>query len=1209
VAIEKTPGAQRQNHTADGIHSEHEARRVLHGSIVCDRRIGSGPYHVASIARAFPKNKKARPAQCQASGILIADTRAMDLTGGRLVWSASDVVDFLACEHVTSLERAVAAQSLARPAASDELKIVLERGREHEKAILTMLADGVGELVSIERRPGTAGYAAGASETRAAMAAGVPLITGATFLDDDFVGFADLLVRVESPSCFGTWSYEVADIKLAKHAKPSAIIQLCAYSTRLALVQERVPERMHLILDTPAEPQSFRFADYSAYYREVERRFVESIGKPPVSYPDRITACGTCRWNERCAEVRRNDDNLSLVANIRRDQIGKLVAAGMTTVEDLASSAPSDRPPGLAVATWEALRGQARLQFAMRADNVHRREFLPLVTSRGFGRLPAPSVNDIYFDMEGDPFYEGGSFEYLFGYSYRHADGTPAFEAIWADDRASEIGAFERFIQTVISRRTLDPSMHVYHYANYEQNAMIKLSRFGPYETIVDQMLSDGVFVDLYTVVRQALRLSTESYSIKKVEKYYRPARSSDVQDAMGSVIFYERYLRTGDRSLLVKIEEYNKDDCDSTLELHDWLLTLKAEAELELGAYAMPETVTSRERSEQSLADEAETTEISLQLDAGPQHTGAALLRDLLDYHRREAGAEWREYFARCAMLPAELVNDSGAIGELRVAADVAPQPIDRSMIYAFDFPLQKHKMRVGTTVDDPVTMSSAGEVTGVEVRDAHTGRVYLKRGPSLAKTDFPQSLVPNSVIGSGDLKASLRRVGRKLARGQAVTPLVADILERRPVRLRTLTVGIESSEPNALTDLVCDLNDSYLVVQGPPGSGKTWTGARVIVALLQRGLRVGVCSGTHKAIHNLLHEVEAVAAEARVSFRGWKKSEKKDREKCFDSRTGAIENIYTANLFAGADDVSLMAGTQWLFAREDLEQKIDVLVVDEAGQLALADAVAIAPATRCALFLGDPQQLPQVTTGAHPDGAAASILEHLLGDAITVSADRGVFLGISYRMHPGVCAFVSELMYEGRLHSAQSCANQAVVGSGGELDGAGLRAMPVVHSGCSSESLAEAERIADAIAQLRGATIVGSDRSQRACEPERDVLVVAPYNAQVALLRRVFAQRGLGNINVGTVDKFQGQEAPIVFFSMTTSSGEDVPRDLEFLFDRNRLNVAISRARALAVLVSSPTLLAIRCTTVDQMQLVNALARFHELAAAAPQRVGAPA
>jgi predicted RecB family nuclease len=1123
----------------------------------------------------------------------------MDARAGRLIWSASDVVDFLACEHLTSLERAVAAGSLTEPMPGPEQAIVLERGREHEKSVLAMLAAGAGELVRIERRPGTEGYAYGAAQTRDAMANGAPIIAGATFVDGYFVGFADLLVRVEGASCFGAWSYEVADVKLAVHAKPSALVQLCAYSQRLALAQERVPERMHLMLGN-GDQQTFRYADFSAYYRELERRFVTSLEQRAHTYPERITSCKTCRWSEYCGDVRRNDDDLSLVADIRREQIGKLSAAGMTTLEDLATSAASDRPATLALSTWESLRAQARLQFAMRADDIPRREFIPLVAGHGFGLLPPPSPNDLYFDMEGDPFFPGGSFQYLFGYSYRHADGTPAFEAIWAEDRASEIPAFERFIQTVIARRALDPDMHVYHYANYEQNAMRDLSRLGPYETVVDELLDAGVFVDLYQVVKQALRLSTESYSIKKVETYYRGARVSDVQNAMGSVIYYERYLRTGDRSLLAKIEEYNKDDCDSTLELHDWLLALKAEAERELGEYAVPATATPPERSEDALADERETIELVERLSGAETRTGALLVRDLLDYHKREARPEWREYLMRCEMLPSELVTDAAALGELRPAADIEPFADKQSTVYALDFPVQKHKVRVGVKVHDPVTMRAAGDVFDIQTLDETRGRVFLKRGKSFATTELPASLVPRSPVTAGDLKTALRRIGRTLADGDAVTPLVADLIDRRPSRLRTLTIGADSAQVEKLAGLVADLDDSYLVVQGPPGSGKTWTGARVIVSLLERGLRVGVAAGTHKAIHNMLHEVEAVAAARGVSFKGWKKSEKGDPDKCFDSKTGAIENIYKPDLFAGASAVRLIAGTQWLFARLDLEASIDVLVVDEAGQMALADAVAIAPATRSALYLGDPQQLPHVTTGTHPAGASKSVLEHLLGDAITVGNDRGVFLATSFRMHPGVCEFVSELMYEGRLGSDAPCANQAVILDGSELSGAGLRALSVIHSGCSSESLPEAQRIVAAIIELRDATLVLADGTRRACDPQRDILVVAPYNAQVDLLRRELVKRGLDGVRVGTVDKFQGQEAPIVFFSMTTSSGDDVPRDLEFLFDRNRLNVAISRARALAVLVSSPALLGIRCTTVEQMQLVNALARFHELAGA---------
>jgi uncharacterized protein len=288
----------------------------------------------------------------------------------------------------------------------------------------------------------------------------------------------------------------------------------------------------------------------------------------------------------------------------------------------------------------------------------------------------------------------------------------------------------------------------------------------------------------------------------------------------------------------------------------------------------------------------------------------------------------------------------------------------------------------------------------------------------------------------------------------------------------------------------------------------------------------------------------------------------------------------------------VLLLAGTAWLFSREDMAGVVDTLFVDEAGQVSLADALALGTCARNVVLLGDPQQLGQVSQGIHPEGASASVLEHLLGGDDTVSADRGLFLSRTWRMHPDVCRFISETSYEGRLHAVPACERQRIDSSG--LSGTGLRWLPVEHEGNRGSSVEEADRIAAELELLVGATFTDRDGRERRLGWD-DILVVTPYNAQVRCLR---ARLG-PHARIGTVDKFQGQEAPVVFFSMATSSGDDLPRNLEFLFSRNRLNVAISRAQSLAVLVASPELLEIRCRTIEQMRMVNALCRFVEEAA----------
>jgi superfamily I DNA and/or RNA helicase len=298
-------------------------------------------------------------------------------------------------------------------------------------------------------------------------------------------------------------------------------------------------------------------------------------------------------------------------------------------------------------------------------------------------------------------------------------------------------------------------------------------------------------------------------------------------------------------------------------------------------------------------------------------------------------------------------------------------------------------------------------------------------------------------------------------------------------------------------------------------------------------------------------------------------------------------------AELTGAGRDILLFAGTAWLFARQDMDGSVDTLVIDEAGQVSLADALAMGTAARNVILLGDPLQLAQVSQGAHPPGTGVSVLEHLLGEVATIPPDRGVFLERTRRMHPGVCRFISEIVYDSRLDGLPELARQATV------FGTGLRFMPVDHAGNMSASPEEAQAVAAEIRKMVGASWTNRDGVTGPLR-EQDFMVVAPYNHQVRRLRDALRAAGLGAVPVGTVDKFQGREAPVVFYSMATSSAEDVPRSLEFLFSRNRLNVAVSRAMCLAFVVASPRLLESRARTIEQMRLINALCRFVEMAQA---------
>jgi uncharacterized protein len=871
------------------------------------------------------------------------------------------------------------------------------------------------------------------------------------------------------------------------------------------------------------------------------------------------------------------------VAGIHRDQVKRLFAGGISTLTALAETPPGTAVSKIAPSTFEGLRDQAGLQLIRQRSGTLEWRALDIDPGRGFAALPPRSPGDVVFDLEGHPFFEPArGLEYLFGVLSLDGAG-PQYQALWAHDRDGERRAFEALVDLIHARLEQHPDLHVYHFSGSEPSTLKRLmAEHSTREAQVDDLLRRQVFVDLHTIVRRALRAGVPSYSLKDIEALFGFTRSGAVQSGTQAILHYERWLHERSQTLLDEIAAYNLEDCRSTLGLLEWLHLVRP-ADLPWPEPPEPhplspeatEALDARQRLRQELIDGAEPG------------TPRWLAGELLEYHRREARPAWWAYFDRLGKSPEELLEDTEAIAYLEVDRRTPPEPRKKSLVHTLIFPIQDHKLRPGDTVHDPATGRSAGEI--VEIDDTN-GRLRLQRGPRFGSTPLPEAVVAGGPIEDRTQRAAVLRLAESIQAGDGRYPALRAILARERPSIRGLAPGgtVQTTDLEEMKALALGLDASYLFLQGPPGTGKTWTGARIVVHLLASGRRVGIASGSHKAIHNLLAEIEKVARAAGVRFKGLKKSTTGNPESEYagefiksDGDNATFENA--------GPDVRLLAGTAWLFSRPGLDGKLDHLVIDEAGQVSLADTVAVGTSARNLILLGDPLQLAQVSQGVHPQGSGASVLEHLLGDAPTIPEDRGVFLERSFRMHPGVSAFISEIVYAGRLHSDESAARRTT------SFGTGIRFAPVDHEGNRSHSDEEVARVATLIAGMRGGTFTDADGTTRPLRDD-DFMVVAPYNAQVLRLRA-----GLpSGVRVGTVDKFQGQEAPVVFFSMATSSGEDVPRSLSFLFSRNRLNVAISRAQCLAVLVCSPRLLEARCQSIEEMQLVNALCRLVEYAQA---------
>lgn len=831
----------------------------------------------------------------------------------------------------------------------------------------------------------------------------------------------------------------------------------------------------------------------------------------------------------------------------------------------------------MAAETIAKLKLQAQLQLQRREGAPPSFVLKSLELGRGFANLPRPSMGDIFFDMEGDPLIEGG-LEYLFGLHFED-NGEGQFRAWWAHDADAERQAVVSVLTFFCERIAAYPDAHIYHYNHYEVTALKKLTqRYGIGESMLDHLLRGKRFVDLYRVVQQGLVASEAGYSLKNLEAFYMEKRTGEVATAGDSIVAYENWLETGDASILDDIERYNEIDCRSTKGLRDWLVEIRPSAAqwfVHADEIAAPVEI---DAEREALRARFETVRDQIGPDV------ADLLFELNAFHGRADKPQWWEYFDRQSRDTEELIDDLESLGGLTAISP--PEGFFRKYTY----PKQETKLRAKSRV---CVRGLSGSVTITDI-DRFKRQITIKGSKKIVPLPDELDLVPSGPIDNAVLREAVCRVTASLISDDGRFSAISDFLCRRPPRLTGSSVAECVSNHADLVDAavaaIGALNESCLPIQGPPGTGKTYVSAKAILALVRQGKRIAVASNAHKAIDNLLL---AVAAQARANGE-WVSIAKKisfGGEAPDDSMIAAT----TDNDDSMLSSSSVVGGTAWLFARPEMTEMFDYVFIDEAGQVAIANLVAIAGAAKNIVLVGDQMQLPQPVQGVHPGKSGLSTLDYLMHDQRTVAADRGLFLPVSRRMHPDVCRLVSDIAYDGRLSSDEGAIRHRIDGVVG-LPSQGVVFEEIAHAGNSQSSDEEAERITSLYMSLLGAFFTDREGRQREIGVE-DILVVSPYNAQVNLL----SERLPAGARVGTVDRFQGQEAPACLISMATSSAEELPRDVEFLFSINRLNVAISRAQALAVIVASPKLLDVPCKDLDQMRLVNALCAVQAYAIAA--------
>lgn len=1107
----------------------------------------------------------------------------------------SKVSAWLECPHYLTLRTRVEEGLLTQPKSvfGSFAELVIAKGLEHEEACLAAYRQQGANILEVEPRSGRS-FQQWVADVGSPLTGEYDVIYQMPFIFDGMRGISDFLIKRTDPDS-GAVRYEPVDAKLARtEARPGHVLQLCFYADAIQDLTGVDPRDIHLWLGS-GEIESLRANDFRPYWHRLRGRLATALDAGPQAdtAPRPCSHCEYCEFGDLCDQQLRQEDSLFYVAGIRQPEIAVLAEAGISTLTQLAALdyPTSDAIAGLRDERVKRLTQQAKLQqAALDQDDMpfSLAESEDEETKWGLGlqKLPRPDDGDVFIDYEGHPLWRPETgLMFLFGLLHRGADGNWLYKTWWAHDKQEEIGSASALIAYLASRREQFAGMHVYHYNHTERSTLQAITDGHPEaEAQLKELIDTGAFVDLYEIGLNGIQIGAESYSLKCMEKLTDFQRGHEIDKGAGAVLSYEHYMTHRDPADLAAIAAYNEDDVRATLALREWLVANRPPDTAWRDAYLEPED------------DDRELDETIVQLHArgGDEH----FLGDLLGYWRRERRAYYGPKLVKLAGDPEDQLSDPELIGELKCEGEFerlhkkSGKPITPGM--RFSFPAQQLEKfpRAGGEVlfasDEPRLYS-----TRIAQLDRAANQLDLVWNEELRESaPIPQAVAHHDWIEAKPKPQAMQQFAEDVLRSgwpdNATTALLRSDLPRLSgANVDDIGFATDISE---LSDQVARLDRSFLAIQGPPGTGKTHTAAHVIHALIMGGKRVGITAVSHPAINNLLKQVANVFGKNgdTDALRGVRQSSGSD---------GLPADLRSAlklgnNSACSQSEYNLVAGTTWVFASQEMRdaEPVDILVIDEAGQMSLADTLAASLSARNLLLVGDPLQLPQVTQASHPSGSGRSVLEHVLGEDTTIPVTRGVFLDTSRRMHPDVCEFISQQIYGGRLKSHPDCARQSTSA------GTGLRWLPAKHDGSTTFSVEEAALVIEQIRQLIGTDWTDHKGNTRPLRP-RDFVVVTPYNDQRRLLReRLDEHSDTTGIEVGTVDKFQGQEAAVVLFSMATSNGDNVVHGKDFLFSRNRLNVAISRARCLAYLICTEDLLSTRARTVDEMRLVSTLNAFVE-------------
>ncbi len=1105
---------------------------------------------------------------------------------------------YLSCKYIIFNEVNEKKLNLKRIEFSVNDKLRIEKGNLHEEEYFKLLKKQYKKVFDLKKLE--ISKEEKISKTIEAMQSGYEVIHGGWLKKDQWTGEFDFLVINNSlNSNFGNFSYEVIDTKYSNKPKPDHIIQLGTYTYMLENTQGVIPKTFAIILKNMSREnvQVKQVSEFFKIHRENYEKFInDEVDKHK---PEKCSFCNVCEWKEECEKIWLKEDNLNQVGGLNKVHLKKLLEIKIDSAEKLSQQNSDKILKGFRKEISYKLITQAKLQKEYEQTTKPSYLFNPnnLNNFKGFNLLPEPSECDLYFDIESveDHVFPDG-LEYLLGIYYIE-NGKEKFKALWSHNKEDEKKNLIEFFDFTKSHFKKYPKSKIYHYGSYEITALLKLTSFHKVKGVeYDHYLNLDKFVNLLDVNRQGLFISENSYSLKNIEKFYNFKREGELQRGDVSQEYYIEWLSTQEQKLLNDIESYNKQDCCSTYQLHKWLLNIKPketswfipqkkEAEMELRDWEV-EMIAYQNKVEKSKIKNNKIKQ---------------LMSDIIGFYNREDKPAWREFFERRSKSDEELIDDPECIGNMISKGE--PTTDKRSLLYTYkfedqDFKLRRSKKTIIANNQDIEQNDYAGTIIDIDYENKN---VLLKRGKSQGLLPKILSIGPDKPRPNTKLVSNTYKFIDSLISGENKYKSLNDFLEKKYPNIKGINHGdkiVQTDNFNKeIPKIISNLDNSYIYIQGPPGTGKTFQASNAIIELLKQNKKIAITALSHKVIHNLLQRIEDMAKEKNFNFEGFKRGNFEDEDTVFDGEF--IKTYEKDPVFMDALDQKnigqIFAGTKYHLASSFYDKKIDYLFIDEAGQVSLADLISIGNIAKNIVLIGDQNQLGQPIKGTHPNESGQSILDYLLEGKDTIPEDRGIFLNKTYRLNSKINNFISSNFYEERLICDERTDKRVIkFNNKSIIKEEGIHYIEMSHQNNVQTSIEEFEVIKKLMTQMIGSDF--DDNGKKRKLGVEDILVISPYNTQVNLLISKLEEAKIKNPRVGTIDKFQGQEAPITIISMTSSDSDSLPRNKEFFFSRNRLNVAISRAQVASIILFNPRLLDSSPRNLDQIKLMNNFFKFYD-------------